>query len=82
MVAGGVHGDGRVDGLEQGAGVDTRQDEAGLVEGFGALGGSPNTNRREGVPHRSEERAFFGQRPGVGDNRKSVHLQAVIVMEP
>ncbi len=81
MVAGGVHGDGRVDGLEQGAGVDTRQDEAGLVEGFGALGGSPNTNRREGVPHRSEERAFLGQRPGVGDHRKRVHLQAVIVVK-
>ncbi len=81
MVAGGVHRHGRVDGLQQAILVDAGEDEAGLVEAFGALGAGADAHRGEGVPHRGEEAALFGQGAAVGDYGGGVHLQAVVVVE-
>ena len=49
VVVVGVEGDGEVDGLEEGLGVDAGEDEAAFVEGFGALGGCADAHGGEGV---------------------------------
>lgn len=45
-----VHGDGGVDGLQEAFLVDAGEDEAGVVEAFGALGACADAHCREGVP--------------------------------
>ena len=49
VVVVGVEGDGEVDGLEEGVGVDAGEDEAAFVEGFGAFGGGADAHGWEGV---------------------------------
>lgn len=81
MVACGVHRHGCVDGLQQAILVDAGEDEAGLVEAFGALGAGADAHGREGVADRGEEAALLGQGAAVGDDGGGVHLQAVVVVE-
>ena len=82
MVAGGIHCHGRVDSLEQGTRVDAGDEEAAFVQGFGALGRGANAYRRERMSHRSKERRLLGESTRIRHNRKSIHLQAVVIMEP
>lgn len=76
-----VHGDGGVDGLEERVFVDAGEDESGVVEAFGALGGGADADGGEGVAYGGEEAGFFGEGAGVGDDGGGVHLQAVVVVE-
>ena len=76
-----VHGDGGLYGLEEGFLVDTGEDEAGVVEALGALGGGADADGGEGMAHGGEETRFLGQGAGVGDDGSGVHLQAVVVVE-
>ena len=79
MVA--VHGDGGVDGLEEALFVDSGEDEPGVVEAFGALGGGADADGGEGMAHGGEEARLFGEGAGVGNHCGGVHLQAVVVVE-
>ena len=81
VVAGGVHGNGGVHGLEEGLFVDAGEDEAGLVQGFRALGRCADAHGRERVPDAGEEGTFLREGAAVGDHREGVHLQAVVIME-
>ena len=67
--------------LQQGLLVDAGDDEAGFVDGFGALGGGADADGREGVADGCEEAALFREGARVGDDGKGVHLKAVVVME-
>ena len=81
MVAGGVHGDGGVNGLQEALLVDAGEDEAGLVQGFRPLRRSPDADGGEGVADAGEEGGLLRECAGVGDDRKGVHLKAVVVVE-
>lgn len=81
MVAGGVHGHGGLDGLQEAAAVDAGEDEAGVVEALGALGGGADAHCGEGMAHGGEEGGFLGECAGVGDDGEGVHLEAVVVVE-
>ena len=70
-----------MDGLEQPPLGDAGQREACLVQRLRALGGGADAHRRERMPDTREEAGLLGQGAGVGDNRESVHLQAVVVVE-
>ena len=70
-----------MDGLEQAALADAGQREAGLVQGFWALGGGADAHRRERAADTGEEAGLLGQGAGVGDHREGVHLQAVVVVK-
>lgn len=58
-----------MDGLEQAALADAGQREAGLVQGFWALGGGADAHRRERAADTGEEAGLLGQGAGVGDHR-------------
>lgn len=81
VAAVGLHAHGNVHGLQQTLRVDAAQDEAGLVQGLGALSRSADANRREGLPHAAEEARLLGQRAGVAHHAEGVGLQAVVVVE-
>ena len=70
-----------MDGLEQPPLGDAGQREACLVQRLRALGGGADAHRRERMPDAREEAGLLGQGARVGDNRESVHLQAVVVVE-
>ena len=55
-------GDGDIHALKQAESIDAREHEAAFIKGFGALGGGADADGREGMPHRSKERALLGQR--------------------
>ncbi len=74
-------GNGDVDALEEPGGIDSAEDEAAFVQGFGAFGASPNADGREGMADARKERTLLGQGAGVRYHRKGVHLQTVIVVE-
>ena len=74
-------GDGNVYALEEALGVDTAQNEATLVQGFGALGGGADADGREGMANGGEEGRFLGQGARIGHHAEGVHLQAVVVVE-
>ena len=73
--------DGDIDALEESLGVDAGEDEAALVEGFGALGARADAYGREGMANAGKEATLFGQGARVGDNGESIHLQAVVVVK-
>ena len=81
MVAGGVHGDGGVHGLEETLLVDAGEDEAGLIQSLRPFSGSPDADGREGVADAGEERGLLRKSAGVRNHRKGVHLEAVVVVE-
>ncbi len=70
-----------VHGLQEGLFVNTGNEEAGLVQGFRALGAGADAHGRERTADAGEEATFFGQGAAVGDNGEGVHLQAVIIVE-
>ena len=73
--------DSNIDTLEQTLGVDSTQDEAAFVQGFGALGGGADADGREGMADAGEEAGFLGKGAAVGDDAEGVHLEAVVVVE-
>ena len=81
MVAGGVHGNGCVHGLEEALLVDASEDEAGLVQGLRPFGRSADADGREGMTNAGEERGLLGQGAAVRYHGESVHLEAVVVVE-
>ena len=60
MVAISAEADGGVDSLKKAVLIDARDDEAGFVESFGALGAGADADGREGMAHAGEETALFG----------------------
>ena len=76
-----VHRDGSIDSLQQRLFVNASDKEASLVDCFGAFGTGTNAHSRERVADTREERTFFGERAAIAHNGKSIHLQAVVVME-
>ena len=50
-----VHSDGSIDGLKKALFVDAGEDEACVVEAFGALGGGADADGREGMAYGGEE---------------------------
>ena len=56
MVAVSVHGDGGLYGLDERLLVDTGEDESGVVETLGALGGGSDADGGERMAHGGEER--------------------------
>ena len=81
MVAVAAEADSSIDGLEEAVLVDAGNDEAGLVEGLGALGAGADADGGEGMPHAGEETALLRQGTTVTDHSEGVHLQAVVVVE-
>ena len=81
MVAGGIHGDGGVHGLEEALLVNACENEAGLVQGLGPLGAGPDADGREGMPDAGEEGGLLGEGAAVGHDGEGVHLEAVVVVE-
>lgn len=67
--------------LEETFFVDSGKDEAGFVEGFGALGAGADADCRERMTYAGEEAGLFREGAAVGDYREGVHLKAVIVVE-
>lgn len=61
--------------------IDAGEDEAGFVEGFGALGAGADADCRERMTYASEETGLFREGAAVGDYREGVHLKAVVVVE-
>lgn len=72
---------GGVNGLEQRLLVDTSNDEIALVDGFGTLGRGTDADGGEGMADAGEERGFLGKGSAIADDGKSVHLEAVVVVE-
>ena len=81
MVTVGVHGHGRIHRLQEAVGVDARDEETTLVQGFGALCAGANAHGRERLADAREKRALLGQGAAVAHHGKGVHLQAVVVVE-
>ena len=76
-----VHGYRRVHRLKQALFVDTREDEASLVQCFRPLGARADAHRRKRMAHAGEDAAFLRQRATIAHHAEGVHLQAVVVME-
>lgn len=70
-----------VHALEETFFVDSGEDKAGFVEGFGALGAGADADCRERMTYAGEETGLFWEGAAVGDYREGVHLKAVIVVE-
>lgn len=76
-----VEGEGGADGLEERGGRYAGQDEAGLVEGLGALRRGADADGGEGMGDGGEEGGLLGEGAAVGDDAGGMHLQAVVVVE-
>ena len=50
-----IHLNGHIDRLKQVVAVDAGQNEAALIQSFGALGGRADADRRERMPHTGED---------------------------
>ena len=81
VVAIAAQADGGIDGLEQRGLVDAGYNEAGFVDGFGALGAGADAHGGEGVADAGKETALFGQGTAVAHYREGVHLEAVVVVK-
>lgn len=55
MVAGGIHRDGGIHGLEEALFIDAGEDEAGLVQGLRPFGRGTDADGGEGVAGAGEE---------------------------
>lgn len=66
--------DGGVNGLKQAAGVDARDDEAALVDGFRTLRRRADAHGGEGMAYTGEEAALLGKGAAVTDYSEGVHL--------
>ena len=76
-----LHFDSHFGGVEQLPGGNARQDEVTGLQRLGALGGGADAHSGNGMTDGQIEAALLGQRTGVGDNRKCVHLQFVVIVE-
>ena len=81
MVTGGVHLHRCIYCLEKALLVDAGEDEAGLVQSFGALSAGPDADGREGMTNAGKERGLLRQGAAVGNHCEGIHLQAVVVVE-
>ena len=59
MITGSIHSHGCINGLQQGSGVYTGNEEAGFVQSLGTLGGGPDADGRERMADRCEEGGFL-----------------------
>lgn len=76
-----IHCDGGVYCLKKRLFINPGEDESCVVEALGALGRGADADGRERMTYGSEERGFFGESAGIGDNGGGVHLQTVVVVE-
>lgn len=81
VVAVAGHADGEVYALQEALLVNAAEDEAGLVEGFGALCAGANANGGDGFADGGVEAAFLGEGAAVAHHAEGVHLQTVVVVE-
>ena len=73
--------DRRVNRLKKAVLVYAGEDEAGLVEGFGALRARADADGWERMAHAREERGLLRKRAAVAHYGEGVHLEAVVVVE-
>ena len=76
-----LHPDSHLHRLKEGLCVDSGEYKAARVQCLGALSGGADADCREWLTDRQEETALLRQRSAVGDHRKGVHLQAVVIVE-
>ena len=76
-----IHFNSCINSLQKAFFVDAGEDEACFIECLGAFGAGAYADCREGMTDTCEEAALLGQCSAVGNDRKGVHLQAVIVVE-
>ena len=81
VVAVAGHADGEVYALQETFLVDAAEDEAGFVEGLGALGAGADAHGGDGFADGGVEAALLGQGAAVTYHAEGVHLQAVVVVE-
>ena len=67
--------------LKESLGINATKNEARLIQRLRSLCTRTDTNGGERMPHTGKEAALLGQGSRITHHRKSIHLQAVIVME-
>ena len=81
VVAVAGHADGEVHALQEALLVNAAEDEAGLVEGFGAFCAGADAHGGDGFADGGVEAALLGEGTAVAHHAEGVHLQAVVVVE-
>ena len=75
------HADGEVYALQETLLVNAAEDEAGLVEGFGAFCAGAYAHGGDGFADGGVEAALLRQGAAVAHHAEGVHLQTVVVVE-
>ena len=70
-----------IDCLEERLGVDAGDDEVGFVNRLRTLGAGAYADCRERMSHRCKERRLLWEGATVADYSKSIHLQAIVIVE-
>ena len=70
-----------IDCLEERLGINAGDDEVGFVNCLRTLGAGAYADSRERMADTGEERRLLWESAGVRHYRKSIHLQAVVVVE-
>ena len=70
-----------IDCLEERLCVNSSYDEVGFVDSFRALGAGADADGWEWMAYAGEERRLLRESAGIRHYRKSIHLQAVVVVE-
>ena len=73
--------DSSVDCLKERLGIDAGNDEVGFVYRLRTLGAGAYADCRERMAYAGEERRLLWESAGVRHYRKSIQLQAVVVVE-
>lgn len=81
VVAVAGHADSEVYTLQEALLVNAAEDEAGFVEGFGALRAGADAYGGDGFADGGVETALLGEGAAVAHHAKGVHLQTVVVVE-
>ena len=67
--------------LQEALGVNATENKAALVKCLGALSAGADSHRRERMVHGGEEGVHLWQSTAVTHHRRSIHLQAIVVVE-
>ena len=67
--------------LQESVSIDTREDEAALVECLWTLCAGTDADSCNRFADRGKERAFLWECAGIRHDSKSVHLEAIVVVE-
>ena len=81
VVAISIHLDGCINCLKLTLFVDSADEKAAFVKGFGTFGAGTDADGWEWVTHTGEEAGFLWKGAGVRYYRKSIHLKAVVVVK-